>query len=150
MSQYNRRTVVRGAAWSIPVVAIAANAPAFATSTDAPRPTATACKETAGSKCYRFFLTFAAPSYDWDITLTSLVMTNSTTGPAGEELILRTNPTNFTVTATGVNVFQVQACTTGNLASSGDVVLKYTAKRTGMAAEPVSVRYSFPNISPCA
>jgi hypothetical protein len=151
MSQVvNRRTVVRGAAWSIPVVAVAANAPAFAASTDAPRPTATVCKETAGSKCYRFFFTFAVPSYDWDIVLTSLVMTNSTTGPAGEELIALTNPKTFTVTTTGANVFQVQACTTGNLASSGNVVLKYTATRTGMAAEQVTVSYSFPSISPCA
>ena len=151
MSQViNRRTVVRGAAWSIPVVAVAANAPAFAASTDAPRPTATVCKETAGSKCYRFFFTFSAPSYDWDIVLTSLVMTNSTTGPAGEELIGQTSPKTFTVTTTGANVFQVQACTTGNLASSGDVVLKYTAQRAGMAAEPITVNYSFPSISPCA
>jgi hypothetical protein len=151
MSQViNRRTVVRGAAWSIPVVAVAANAPAFAASTDAPRPTATACKETAGSKCYRFFFTFGAQSYNWDIVLTSLVITNSTTGPAGEELILQTTPKTFTVTTTGPNVVQVQACTTGNLASSGDVVLKFTAQRTGMAPEPVTVSYSFPNIGPCA
>lgn len=150
MSQViNRRTVVRGAAWSIPVVAVAANAPAFAASTDAPRPTATVCKETAGSKCYRFFLTFSAPSYDWDIVLTSLNMTNSTTPVTGEELIAQTTPKTFTVTTTGANVFQIQACTTGNLASSGDVVLKYTATRTGMPSEPVTVTYSFPSISPC-
>ena len=149
MSQYSRRTVVRGAAWSIPVVAVAATAPAFAASTDAPRPTATVCKETAGSKCYRFFFSFAVPSYNWDILLTSLVMTNSTTGPGGEELINLTTPKSFTVTTTGANFVQVQACTTGNLASSGDVVLKYSAQRTGMAAEQVTVTYSFPSIDPC-
>ena len=151
MSQVvNRRTVVRGAAWSIPVVAVAANAPAFAASTDAPRPTATVCKETAGSKCYRFFLSFGTQSYNWDIVLTSLVITNSTTGPAGKELIGQTSPKAFTVTTTGANVFQVQACTTGNLADNGDVVLQYTAPRTGMASEPVTVSYSFPDIRPCA
>ena len=32
MSEYSRRTVVRGAAWSVPVIAVAANAPAFAVS----------------------------------------------------------------------------------------------------------------------
>jgi hypothetical protein len=150
VSEFSRRTVVRGAAWSIPVVAIAANAPAFAASTDAPRPTATVCKETAGSKCYRFFLSFGtSQSYDWAITLTSLNMKNSTTPVTGEELIALTNPKSFTVTTTGANVFQVQACTTGNLASSGDVTLTYTAKRTGMAAESITVTYSFPNISPC-
>ena len=32
MSDFSRRTVVRGAAWTVPVVAVAANAPAFAVS----------------------------------------------------------------------------------------------------------------------
>ena len=32
MSEYSRRTVVRGAAWSVPVIAVAAQAPAFAAS----------------------------------------------------------------------------------------------------------------------
>ncbi|MBL0746853.1 hypothetical protein [Nocardioides baculatus] len=32
MSDFTRRTVVRGAAWTVPVVAVAANAPAFAVS----------------------------------------------------------------------------------------------------------------------
>ncbi len=149
MSELNRRTLVRGAAWSIPVVAIAAQAPAFAASTDPPRPSATACKETAGSKCYRFFLTFPTPTYDWTITLTSLNMKNSTTPATGEELIARTTPKTFPVTTSGPNVVQIQACTTGNLASSGDVVLKYTAARTGMAGENVTVTYAFPSIDPC-
>lgn len=149
MSQVNRRTLVRGAAWSIPVVAVAAHAPAYAASHDAPRPTATACKETAGSKCYRFFLTFSMPSYDWNITLTSLNMTNSTTPTAGEELITLTTPKTFTVAPLEANVFQIQACTTGNLASSGVVVLKYTATATGGLREDVTVTYNFPSIDPC-
>ena len=107
------------------------------------------CKETAGSKCYRFFLSFALPSHDWNITLTSLVVKNNTTPAAGEELIGLTSPTNFAVTTTGANVFQVQACTTGNLASSAAVTLKYTATRTGMPGESVTVNYDFPNIDPC-
>jgi len=130
-------------------VAIAAQAPAFAASTDAPRPTATACKETAGSKCYRFFLTFSTSSYNWDITLTSLNMKNSTTAAAGEELIRLTTPKTFTLTATGTNVIQIQACTTGNLASSGDVVLRYTATTAGGLQENVTVPFSFPSIDPC-
>ena len=32
MSDFSRRTVVRGAAWTVPVIAVAANAPAFAVS----------------------------------------------------------------------------------------------------------------------
>ena len=38
MSTYSRRTVVRGAAWSVPVIAIAAPIPAFATSHEPPPP----------------------------------------------------------------------------------------------------------------
>ncbi len=149
MSQYNRRTVVRGAAWSLPVVAVAAQAPAFAASTDAPRPTATVCKETAGSKCYRFFLAFSMPSYNWNIVLTSLVVTNNTTGSTGEELIALTNPKTFTVTPAGANLVQLQACTTGNLASSAAVVLKYTATSATGLIENVTENYNFPSISPC-
>lgn len=146
-AEFSRRTVVRGAAWTIPVVAVAAQAPAFAASTDAPRPTVTVCKETAGSKCYRFYLTFAMPAYDWSITLTSLVLTNSTT-PGGEELIGLTNPKTFTVTTAGTNVFQIQACTTGNLASSALLQLAYTATSSA-GSENISVTQDFPSIDPC-
>lgn len=38
MSHYSRRTLVRGVAWSVPVVAVAAQAPAFATSHEQPPP----------------------------------------------------------------------------------------------------------------
>ena len=38
MSDFTRRTVVRGAAWTVPVVAVAANAPAFAASQLPPPP----------------------------------------------------------------------------------------------------------------
>lgn len=148
VSQFNRRTLVRGAAWSIPVVAVAAQAPAFAASTDAPRPNVTVCKETAGSKCYRFYLSFPLPSHNWDITLTSLVLTNPTT-PGGEDLIVLTNPKSFSVTTTGANVVQVQACTTGNLASSAAVTITYTATRTGGSSENVTLNLNYPSIDPC-
>jgi hypothetical protein len=140
---------VRGAAWSLPVVAVAAHAPAFASSTNAPRPSVTVCKETAGSKCYRFALSIQAPSQDWTITLTSLVVTNDTTPVGGEELIAQTSPKDLAVTTTGANLFQVQACTTGNLASWAAVTLKYTATTTGMPSENVTVSYNFPGIDPC-
>lgn len=38
MSDFNRRTVVRGAAWTVPVVAVAAQAPVFAASNQPPPP----------------------------------------------------------------------------------------------------------------
>ena len=38
MPEHSRRTVVRGAAWSVPLIVVAAQAPAFATSHDIPPP----------------------------------------------------------------------------------------------------------------
>ncbi len=38
MANYTRRTVVRGAAWTVPVIAIGAPVPAFATSHEPPPP----------------------------------------------------------------------------------------------------------------
>lgn len=38
MSNFTRRTVVRGTAWTVPAIAVAANAPAFATSNTPPPP----------------------------------------------------------------------------------------------------------------
>lgn len=151
MSQYSRRTVVRGAAWSIPVVAVAANAPAFAASTDAPRPgSALACKETAGSKCYRFNLAFPVPTQAWKLELTSVWVTNKTV-PNGEELFALTNPKTFVVSAASgaSNVWTVQACTTGNLASSATVRFTYVASTASGASETVVVTYNFPSIDPC-
>ena len=151
MSQYSRRTVVRGAAWTIPVVAVAANAPAFAASHDAPRPTsALTCKETAGSKCYRFTLAFPVPTQAWNLLLTSVVVTNNTV-PAGEELISLSNPKNFVVSAASGanNVWTIQACSTGNLASSAMVKFTYDASTASGTSETVVVTYNFPSIEPC-
>jgi hypothetical protein len=151
MSQYNRRTIVRGAAWTIPVVAVASTAPAFAASNEAPRPTAVStCKETAGSKCYRFVLSFPVATEAWNLTLTSVVVTNSTV-PDGEELIALSTPKNFTVSAASGanNVWTIKACTTGNLASSAAVKFVYTATSTSGLSESVTLTYNYPSIDPC-
>lgn len=152
MPEYNRRTLVRGAAWSIPVVALAAQAPAFAGSTNAPRPTGvTVCKEAAGSKCYRFFLTFARPSQDWTIELASVVLVNTTTPSTGTDVFPETNPKEFTVSsaAGAANVFRVQACTTGNLANAVKVTFVYTATPTTGPSQTVTVTYDYESTPPC-
>ncbi len=149
MSQFNRRTLVRGAAWSIPVVAVAAHAPAFATSLAVPRPSAvTACRET-GTKCYRFALSFAQPAEDWSITLSSVILTNTST-PSGEEVILSTNPKTILLSSTGTptQTFQIQACTTGNLQSSVNVQFTYTAT-SAARSEQVVVTHDLTGIDPC-
>lgn len=151
MSQYNRRTVVRGAAWTVPVVAVASTAPAFAASHKAPRPTGvTACKETASSKCYRFVLTFPVSTESWTLRLTSVVVTNPTV-PNGEELINRTNPKSFTMSAApgANNVWTIQACSTGNLASSAYVRFVYTATSAAQVSESVTLTYDYPSVDPC-
>ena len=84
MSQYNRRTLVRGAAWSIPVVAIAAQAPSFAASTDAPSPGAVMmdCRTNGQGQgnCqgYRLVLNFNVPgTTSWNIRITTAQITSS-------------------------------------------------------------------------
>ena len=153
MSQFNRRTLVRGAAWSIPVIAVAANTPAFATSRLAPRPTSVSpCRITAGgsSNCYKFVLSFPTPTESWDITLESVFLTNTST-PNGEEVILQTTPTQFTVSSSpsDTNIFDIKACTTGNLQSAVKLRLTYLGQTGAGAQERVTLTYDFTNINPC-
>lgn len=70
----NRRTVVRGAAWTVPVVAVAASAPAFATSPTPPDfGKLTACKLPGQSTDTPFGYLFTVP-YNGLLTQLSLVM----------------------------------------------------------------------------
>ncbi len=90
MPEYNRRTIVRGAAWSIPVVAVAAHAPAFAASTDPPGAGTmdVVCRTTGqgGNNCqgYKVNLNFTVPgAYDWMVTV-SVAQINSSNGTVVE------------------------------------------------------------------
>lgn len=148
MSQYNRRTIVRGAAWSIPVVAVAAHAPAFAASTDAPTiPNAGAfsvCRDTGeGQNCqgYRFTLTLSVqPSDTWDITFTDVRIGSA-------PLLALTSPREFAVTATS-NTIMFSVC--GNYSASQiSFTLKYSAtnRRTGSTTTDLGGTYAFSGIS---
>ena len=84
MPEYNRRTIVRGAAWSIPIVAVAAHAPAFAASTDPPRPGSfdVTCRTNGqgGGNCqgYRMVLNFNLQgTTSWNIRITAAQITSS-------------------------------------------------------------------------
>ncbi len=93
MSHYSRRTLVRGVAWSVPVVAVAANAPAFATSHDVPPPPVInfggACGNTGakqkgcgGDKTIQVPLTLSNPtSEDVVFQITSMYTCNCETAP---------------------------------------------------------------------
>ena len=135
MSQYNRRTLVRGAAWSIPVVAVAANAPAFAASQDAPVAggITMVCRTTGNGQngnCqgYRIVLNFGIQGpYDWDITITPQQVVTSN-GATVEIKIPATVPS--TVNASN-STMPVWFCST----ASGDnlsVQVTYTARRSDL------------------
>lgn len=94
MSQYSRRTVVRGAAWSVPVIAVAAPIPAFATSHEPPPPVIDfggACANTGASqkgcgtiKSLQVPLTLSNPgAEDIVFQITSMYTCNCTTAPTG-------------------------------------------------------------------
>lgn len=134
MSQYSRRTVVRGAAWSIPVVAVAANAPAFAASTDVPSIATAgavrACKTAGGVNCqgYLFNVTFSVqPSDSWEITFLQVVKN-------GESVTAATSPRTFTVSSAAPGVSFVMC--TSDSASQFDLTLVYSARnlRTGASS----------------
>ncbi|WP_210502367.1 hypothetical protein [Nocardioides xinjiangensis] len=151
MSQINRRSVVRGAAWSVPVVAAAAHAPAYAASTDAPAiPNAGAfsvCRNTGeGQSCqgYRFTLALSVqPSDTWDIVLTDVRI-------GGAQLLLATTPREFAVTATS-NVITFDVC--GNFSASQiSFTLKYSAtnRRTVVTTTDLGGTYAISGIKQCA
>ena len=134
MSQYSRRTVVRGAAWSIPVVAVAANAPAFAASTDAPSVPGSAafvvCKlPGAGQNCqsYRAILNLTVqPSDTWTIDFTALLVDNV-------DFFASVAPKSFTgITATSTQV-EFTFCTASS-PSQFDLTLRYSATNTRTGA----------------
>lgn len=152
----NRRAVVRGAAWSIPVVAVAANAPAYAASTDAPviggAGSFTVCRDTGlGSNCqgYRFSLTLTVqPGDSWNIDFTdvrikdvSYLGNDPTTG------LPQTQPTTFTVNS-DMNIVTFNVC--GDFSASQILfTLRYTATntRTGAATTNLGGTYKFDQIS---
>jgi hypothetical protein len=147
MSQYNRRTIVRGAAWTLPVVAVASTAPAFAASTDAPvipgAGSFTVCRDTGegqGCQGYRFSLVLAVqPGDTWDLALTEVRMSSS-------QLLASTAPQAFVVTATA-NVIAFNVCGTSS-ASQVTFTLKYaaTSRLTGVTTPDLGGTYSFSNI----
>lgn len=150
MSQYSRRTVVRGAAWSIPVVAVAANAPAFAASTDAPSvPGSSAfvvCKlPGAGQNCqsYRATLNLTVqPSDTWTIDFTALLVDNV-------DFLASVAPQSFTVSATSTLV--VFTFCTASSPSQFDLTLRYKAtnNRTSAVTTNLGGTYALSGVRNC-
>lgn len=153
MSQYNRRTVVRGAAWSVPVVAVVAQAPAFAASTDVPvvpgAGSFSVCKRPGdpnGPNCqgYKFVLNLTVqPSDTWTITFTQLVVD-------GTSFLAQTNPSTFQVSSTA-NVLDFVFCTASS-PSQFNLTLRYSAtnQRTGQTATDLGGNYVLSGVRNCA
>lgn len=95
MSDFSRRTLVRGVAWSVPVVAVAANAPAFAGSDMTPPPpminlggacgnTGATQKGCGGKFTLQVPLTVNNPtSKDIVFQITAMYTSNDSTTPVG-------------------------------------------------------------------
>lgn len=146
MSQYNRRTLVRGAAWSIPVLAVAAHAPAFAASSDAPTPGALAviCRTNGQGQgnCqgYRLVLNFNLQgTTDWNIRITDAQITSSA-GVTGQIKLPAAFP--YVVSPTGSQSMDLWFCSESS-PSGLTLNVSYSAWMVG-TPESTAVTLSFP------
>ncbi len=141
MSQISRRTIAKGAAWSVPVVAVGAAAPAMAASKGIFELTGAACKLPGNSqdtyKGYAFGVTATNP-FNVQITITIESLFIDTTD-LGDVLIIQTDPLDATVcSAYPVNTLVIPADTTltnlvvltENAANSqqGELTVTYTVE----------------------
>ena len=148
MSEFSRRTVVRGAAWSIPVVAVAANAPAYAASTDPPKiGIIDACKDPgSGLNCqgYRFSVSLTVqPGYTWTINLTKVTI-------EGVDLTLVTVPLVFTNVSSTNSILRFTTCTETDSASFKTIGLTYSATNNlGSISRNLGTTIKVTGINPC-
>lgn len=148
MSQFNRRTLVRGAAWSIPVVAVAAHAPAFAASHDAPQPgsLAVTCRTNGqgGGNCqgYRVVLNFQLQgTADWNIRITTANITSSAGATVSvNEPTLAQFP--YVVSPTGTQTMNLWFCAASS-PSGLTLDISYKAWQVG-TLESTAVTVPFP------
>lgn len=100
MSATTRRTVVRGAAWTAPLVAVAVAAPAFAASVPPP----TIKGDTTGGKCpgqstdfqWGFVIPVETTGAVDSLDITNLVYNGQALGP-GEFCVAQASPTLFVI-----------------------------------------------------
>ncbi|MFC7363090.1 hypothetical protein [Nocardioides astragali] len=150
MSQFNRRTLVRGAAWSIPVVAVAAHSPAFATSLAAPQPSGvTACKQPGGPNgpnCqgYRMTLNLTIqPGDTWTIDFTEL-------RNDGTDVMATASQTTFLAVSSTSSVLTFALCGNSSPSHFG-LTLRYSATndRTGETTTNLGGTFALSGIKNC-
>jgi hypothetical protein len=128
--QVTRRTIARGAAWTVPIVAVAVSAPAFAASAgSAPQVTALGgCRCGTGggtTKPYRLDVTFTNATSS-AFTITNPTITVSGTPGDNVTLLATTPPQTNVVAANSTKVIQYRF-TRGSNPSSDSVVFTWTA-----------------------
>lgn len=108
-------------------MAVAANAPAYAASTDAPViGSIVACKTAGGKNCngYRFTVTFVVmPNDTWTIELDQV----SLKFKSGSVPNLTTTPTTFKVSSSTTSSITFLSCTQDNSGDKFELTLGYTA-----------------------
>ena len=149
MSALDRRTVVRGAAWSIPVVVAVAQAPAYAASTDAPSVNGngsfTICKLAgAGQNCqsYRLAVAFTVQPDDlWDIAITALAFNGNTVVPSTSAFTVRYDDVNR----------GFEFCSDAKSPSQFQLTFRYSAtnRRTGVTTSNLGGVYALSGVGNC-
>lgn len=155
MSDYSRRTVVRGAAWSVPVIAVAAQAPAFAAS----YPPVTINGYTEAAKCpgksaggndneFTYVFTFTTTTNDVTpdmFTVTgSLVTINGTVFTVKE---IKTEPT----LGGGTTIFVITVPGTNSADGEGDLYFTYLSGSPAQSRTigPFAYDGTHPNVKLC-
>lgn len=137
----NRRTVTKGIAWSVPAVAVAGAAPAFAASPS--NCVGAACVTLSGNVCkhpgepkyYHFEVCFTNAGPAVTITFTEMII-NGISRP--------TIPTSYNIPANAVNVCIIVDAGLYDNSANGASELKFTIGGT-----PGSAKGTFNGILPC-
>lgn len=136
-----RRTVAKGMAWSVPAVAVAAAAPAFAASKIITvEAVGSACKHPGNPKWYHFTFAFTNGSgVDVTVTLTSMVV-NGVSRP--------TSPSTITANANSTTCYYID----GGLfddSANGTATLNFEYQDTNGETVSGSITTSFNDLPPC-
>ena len=130
---------MRGAAWSIPVVAVAAQVPAFAASTDppSPGPVVMACRTVGNGQgnChgFRVTLTFQLQGpYTWNVSIAPSQITFD--GGSGVATEIKTPAFPYQI-GPGQTTMRLWFCTGSSPDFINNLVIKYTVERAGVSPQ---------------
>ena len=134
MSNYSRRTVVRGAAWSVPVIAIAAPIPAFAAS----YPPVVISGYTEAAKC-------PGQSAGGNSNEFTYIFTFTTTTPNVTPEMFTVGGSVVTVNGTVFQVKQIKTVSDGN---GGTIIYVITVPGTNSADGAGSLTFTYQSGDP--